>query len=132
MAEQGESALDSQTYEDGETKWESGERCHLVENGQLSMEVVGDAEHEEVGSVVGGDVIATKRELSEIVFVFNEGRDLGGEKIFYSRQNVEAWSKRGFRPEIATGDIADVEADTQAGIGFHLVLIPRDSHQRIE
>jgi len=41
----------------------------------LSPEMVGDAEHEEVGAIVGGDVAAVEGKLGEVVFVLDEGGD---------------------------------------------------------
>ena len=46
--------------------------------------MIGDTEHKEVGAVIGGDVAAAEVELSEIVFVFDKWRDLGGEIIFHA------------------------------------------------
>jgi len=41
----------------------------------LSSEMVGDAEHEEVGAIVGGDVAAVEGKLGEVIFVLEEGGD---------------------------------------------------------
>jgi hypothetical protein len=59
----------------------------------LSIEMVGDAEHEEVGPIVCGDVAFGEVELSEIVFVFDEGGDFWSEIIFHAGQNIKTGGK---------------------------------------
>ena len=98
----------------------------------LAIEMIGHAEHEQIGTVVGRDVVATEAELREVILVFDEGSDLGGQKIFHAGQNVKTRSKGGFRSEITPGNIAHIEADTKTGIGFHFILITGHPNQRIE
>src|SRR5574340_407196 len=89
---------------------------------RLPPEMEGDAEHEQVGAIVGGDVVATEGELGE-----------GWRHVILDAgQDVEAWRKGGFRTEVAAGNIAHIEAETQTRIGLHLILIPRHPNQRIE
>ena len=51
--------------------------------------MIGDTEHKEVGTVIGGDVAAAEVELSEIVFVLDKWRDLWGEIIFHTAKSSE-------------------------------------------
>ena len=94
--------------------------------------MIGDSKHKQIGSIVGGDVVAAKFELGEVVFVFDEGCDGVGHVIADTCEDVKAWSKGRFRSEISIGNIAHVEADTQTGIGLHFVLIAGDPNQRIK
>lgn len=94
--------------------------------------MVGDAEHEQVRSIVGSDVAAVKCELREVVFVFNEGGNRICHIVPDAGQYVKARGKGRFRPEIPAGNIADVEADPKTGVGLYFVLIPGDSNQGIK
>ncbi len=50
----------------------------------LTAEMVGDAEHEEIGAVVGGDVGAIECKVSEVVLVLDKGGDFRREIIFHA------------------------------------------------
>lgn len=55
--------------------WRFGASLYQASHDRLSSEMVGDAEHEQVGAVVSRDVATVEGELGEVVFVLDEGGD---------------------------------------------------------
>lgn len=55
--------------------------------------MISDAEHEQIGAVVGRDIAAVEFELGEVILVLNEGSNRLGHVVPNASQHVKAWGK---------------------------------------